>query len=179
MVGYVQFSYFSYFFSHNKPTNDIDKAILTESVYLSTQIMTTPLMLEIVSGASPPMLSPSLYLQFLQAKAREPILYDDDVLLKAQSLEFPKLYKYIKNNVPASILMSQNDIKEVLTSIASSLLLLSLVVLLSPLKYRQSHQYTIAFAVDKKRVMLHLNTMRLCPKHLPGHIPHHLPLAIS
>lgn len=68
-----------------------------------------------MSAAFPPVLSPNL-----QVKAREPTLFDDDALLKAQALKFPSLHQFIKENAPASpIQMKQKDIDEVLTTIVS------------------------------------------------------------
>lgn len=75
-----------------------------------------------VSVSFPPVLSPHIYLQFEQVKAREPTFSDDEALLKVQTLKFLGLYKFIKENVSASpIKMNQNDIQEVLTTIADTL----------------------------------------------------------
>lgn len=55
-------------------------------------------------------------------KAKEHMLSNNDALLKAESLEFPNLYQSIniKDNVLVfPIQMSQNDVEEVLISIAS------------------------------------------------------------
>lgn len=86
------------FLPHNISSHD---AIFTESASLSTRIIPTSLKLETMSPAFPSMLSPILYLQFLQVKAREPTLSNAVALIKAQASEFPNLYQYVKENVLA------------------------------------------------------------------------------
>lgn len=64
-----------------------------------------------MSITHPPVLSPRIYLQYLQVEEKEPNLFDKDAILKAQALVFP----------PSSpIPMSQSDTEEVLIVVASS-----------------------------------------------------------
>lgn len=141
--------------------------ILTKSVSLSIQKESLPMKSVIESAACPAMLfmSPTLYLQVLQVKEKEPHLTEAEVLDKAQKQLF----------LPSSpINISQQDIEEVLTTIASSPSS-NIRGHGQPLKCHQPHQpYTIFVAV--KLVMHPLNALKLPCQHQPHHhqFPHHL-----
>lgn len=126
---------------------------------------------EKVSATFPPMLSPSLYLQFLRVKAKEPMLSNDDAFLNLhQSIN-------IKDNIlVSSIQMSQNDVEEILTSVASSPSSAQLDGFAQPMETPPDSPIYYVSIVDKG-VMLYLNVLKQCPKphHLPHHLPHQLP----
>lgn len=66
-------------------------------------------------------MSPSIYLQYLHVKARNPKLFEDDTIRIAHTVDFNSSQQHIVKDEPNSPLpMSQKDINYVLTTAAAS-----------------------------------------------------------